>query len=140
DEDSNIAQNFDRILELNGSEARVTPLEATARYFGALLREQQPVGGMSGQVNKTLRDQFRMPGYPFVLITTDLLQEGEDLHTFCSSIHHYGISWTASSMEQRTGRIDRVRSQTERRLSSLDHDPSGDDLLQVHFPHLQDTI
>ena len=95
---------------------------------------------MWGQVSRTLVQQFRMPGYPFVLVTTDLLQEGEDLHTFCSSIYHYGISWTASSMEQRIGRIDRVRSQTDRRLSSLTRDPDGDELLQVHFPHLQDTV
>jgi hypothetical protein len=81
-----------------------------------------------------------MPGYPFVLVTTDLLQEGEDLHPFCSSVHHYGISWTPSAMEQRIGRIDRVRSQSERRLSSLNREPKGDDWLQVYFPHLQDTV
>ena len=68
----------------------------------------------AGQPN-TVR-QFRLPGYPFVLVTTDLLQEGEDLHTFCDCVYHYGISWTPSAMEQRTGRIDRVRSLTERRL------------------------
>jgi len=140
DELSEIAQNFDLILDVNASEARVTPLEETARYFGALLREQQPVGGMSGQVNKTLRDQFRMPGYPFVLVTTDLLQEGEDLHTFCSAVYHYGIAWTPSSMEQRIGRIDRVRSQTERRLSGAATMPEGDELLQVYYPHLEDTV
>ena len=49
----------------------------------------------------------------------DLLEEGEDLHTFCSAVHHYGISWTPSSVEQRIGRIDRVRSQTDRRLAQL---------------------
>jgi hypothetical protein len=81
-----------------------------------------------------------MPGYPFVLITTDLLQEGEDLHTFCSSVHHYGISWTPSAMEQRIGRIDRVRSQTDRRLSSLQGVAGGEDWLQVYFPYLQDTV
>jgi len=43
-------------------------------------------------------------------------------------------------MEQRIGRIDRVRSQTDRRLSSLGRDPDGNELLQVHFPHLQDTV
>jgi hypothetical protein len=96
---------------------------------------------MSGQVNQTLVRQFRMPGYPFVLISTDLLQEGEDLHTFCSSIHHYGISWTPSSMEQRTGRIDRVRSASDRRLAAIqDREPSGVEKLQVYFPHLEDTV
>ena len=95
---------------------------------------------MWGKVNRTLVQQFRMPGYPFVLVTTDLLQEGEDLHSFCSSIYHYGISWTASSMEQRIGRIDRVRSQSDRRLSELHRDAHGDELLQVYFPYLQDTV
>jgi hypothetical protein len=81
-----------------------------------------------------------MPGYPLVLITTDLLQEGEDLHTFCSSVHHYGISWAPSAMEQRIGRIDRVRSQADRRLSSLEGPLQGPHKLQVHFPHLRDTV
>ena len=45
-------------------------------------------------------------------LVTDLLQEGEDLHTFWSDVFHYGISWTPSAMEQRIGRVDRVRSLT----------------------------
>jgi hypothetical protein len=92
------------------------------------------------QVNQTLVRQFRMPGYPLVLVSTDLLQEGEDLHTFCSAIQHYGISWTPSAMEQRIGRIDRVRSQTDRRLGQLDRAVTGDEMLQVYYPHLQETV
>ncbi len=135
-----IATNFALILDVNLPDARTAPLSESSRYVARLLRQQQPTGGMAGQVNQTLVRQFRMPGYPFLLVTTDLLQEGEDLHTFCSSVHHYGISWTPSSMEQRIGRIDRVRSQSERRLSSLTREPSGSDHLQVYFPHLQDTV
>src|SRR5690606_25547434 len=66
--------------------------------------------------------------------------EGEDLHTFCSSVLHYGISWMPSSMEQRTGRIDRVNSATQRRLGGMTCDPAGSDLLQVYYPHLRDTV
>jgi len=95
---------------------------------------------MAGQVNETLVRQFRMPGYPFVLITTDLLREGEDLHTFCSQVYHYGISWMPSSMEQRIGRIDRVNSHTYRRLRGLRGHLDGEHLLQVYLPHLRDTI
>jgi hypothetical protein len=140
---SAIAENFDLIIDVNAPDARPKdrlPLAAAARYVASLLRQQQPIGGMAGQVNQTLVRQFRMPGYPLVLVTTDLLQEGEDLHTFCSAVHHYGISWTPSAMEQRIGRIDRVRSQTDRRLSMLDRPPTGDDWLQVFFPHLEDTV
>jgi len=141
DELSELAANFELILDVNEPDARNTPLAEMAQKFGQLLRQQQPVGGMAGQVNSTLVRQFRMPGYPFVLLSTDLLQEGEDLHTFCSAVHHYGIAWTPSSMEQRIGRVDRVRSQTERRLLSSGHGTLVDeDKLQVYFPHLEDTI
>lgn len=139
DELAAISENFALILDVNAPSARETSLLASAKLFGSLLRQQQPVGGMSGQVNRTLVNQFRMPGYPLVLVTTDLLQEGEDLHTFCSSIHHYGISWTPSSMEQRIGRIDRVRSQTDRRLSRAAV-ATPESKLQVYFPYLEDTV
>src|SRR5258708_239839 len=139
DELRELATNFDLILDVNAPEARELAVTDTARLFGKLLGRQQPVGGMWGKVNRTLVQQFRMPGYPFVLVTTDLLQEGEDLHSFCSSIYHYGISWSASSMEQRIGRIDLVRSQTDRRLTNLNRDPPGDEVLQLTFPHLQRT-
>lgn len=140
DELADIAANFSLIIDVNAPDAWTKQLGQTTKLFGQLMRQQQPIGGMSGKVNRTLVQQFRMPGYPLVLISTDLLQEGEDLHTFCSAVHHYGISWTPSSMEQRTGRIDRVRSQTDRRLSQLTGGLTGDDQLQVYFPHLTDTL
>jgi hypothetical protein len=132
--------NFELILDVNAPDVLNLPLAEVGRRFGTLLSSQQPTGGMAGKVNHTLVSQFRMPGYPFVLISTDLLQEGEDLHTFCSSVYHYGISWAPSSMEQRIGRIDRVRSQTDRRLSGLSRGLNNEEKLQVYFPHLQDTI
>lgn len=140
DELSEISANFGLILDVNAPDARNLTLGEVARRFGSLMGRQQPIGGMAGQVNHTLVGQFRMPGYPFVLISTDLLQEGEDLHTFCSSVYHYGISWTPSSMEQRIGRIDRVCSQTDRRLTGLRRELEGEDKLAVFFPHLQDTV
>jgi hypothetical protein len=141
DELSEIATHFELILDVNEPMLREAALREGPLLVARLLREQQPVAGMSGQVNQTLVRQFRMPGYPFVLVTTDVLQEGEDLHTFCSAVHHYGIAWTPSSMEQRTGRIDRVRSESDRRLSMIsDRQPSGDEKLQVFFPHLEDTV
>ena len=97
--------NFDLIVDVNVPSLWELPLESVSVEIGKLLRAQQPIGGMSGQVNQTVVRQFRMPGYPFILITTDLLQEGEDLHLFCSDVYHYGIAWMPSSMEQRIGRM-----------------------------------
>ncbi len=137
---SALSTHHDLVVDTNLPALGERGLAEITREVGNLLRQQQPVGGMSGQVNQTLVRQFRMPGYPLVLVTTDLLQEGEDLHTFCSSVYHYGISWTPSSMEQRVGRVDRVRSQTERRLGALQRPVAPDEKLQVYIPYLQDTV
>jgi len=132
--------HFDLILNVNTPDLRTRPLVDAPRMLGTVLGRQQPIGGMFGGINMTLVRQFRMPGYPIVLVTTDLLQEGEDLHTFCSAVYHYGISWMPSSMEQRVGRLDRVNSQTERRLTGLARQPTGDEKLQVYYPHLRETV
>ncbi|MFI7280122.1 helicase-related protein [Micromonospora chersina] len=140
DELKNLADHHDLILDTTLPELRRIDLRETPTHVGRLLTAQQPVAGMSGRVNRRHVQQFRLPGYPLVLICTDLLQEGEDLHTFCSRVYHYGLAWTPSAIEQRIGRIDRMRSQTERRLTKPLGTANADDLLQVHYPHLADTI
>jgi hypothetical protein len=42
-------------------------------------------------------------------------------------------------MEQRVGRIDRVRSKTHRQLESLKQRPAEEEKLQVFYPHLRET-
>ncbi len=140
DELADIAANFALIRDVNAHDLGTLPVNSVAKELGRWLGEQEPVGGMSGKANHRMIRQFRMPGYPLILISTDVLQEGEDLHTFCSAVHHYGLSWTSSATEQRVGRIDRVRSQTDRRLTASEAAPTGEELLQVYFPHLQETV
>jgi hypothetical protein len=134
------ASNFELIVTQNAQRLRESTPREWPTLLGRLLRAQRPIGGMAGTVNSELVRQFRMPGYPLVLVTTDLLQEGEDLHTFCSSVVHYGIAWMPSALEQRVGRIDRVSSQTERRLSDGRDAVSPHDRLQVYYPHLRETV
>jgi superfamily II DNA or RNA helicase len=135
------AESFDAIVDANLPDIRQadTSLSGVTREIGTLLSTQQPVGGMAGGINQRLVRQFRMPGYPFVLATTEVLQEGEDLHLFCSRVYHYGLSWTPSSMEQRVGRIDRVRSKTHRQLESATGEIDPQEKLQVFYPHLRQT-
>lgn len=111
------------------------------------LIQQLPVLGVSGQHKRDVRKtaiQFRMPGYPYVLIATDILKEGEDLHAYCKNIYHYGIAWNPSDMEQRTGRIDRIDSLTYKRIKKIDHTKLSeipfDSKLQVFYPYLADTL
>lgn len=133
-----LAANADLILQVNGIQ---TSSDASPAWLGNRL----PAVGMWGQINATAVRQFRTPTYPLVLVSTDLLQEGEDLHTFCDEVHHYGIAWMPSSLEQRTGRVDRVNSLTERRLSGggcklgADGRPAPSDRLNVLFPFISGT-
>jgi hypothetical protein len=137
---SEIGKNHDLIVAVNFPEVRRLPLTTLPRMFAETLGSQMPVAGMFGGVNQRGVKQFRMPGYPFVLISTDVLQEGEDLHTFCARVIHYGISWTPSSMEQRTGRIDRIGSLVHRRLDGSPNPAKGTDKLQVYYPYLPGTV
>ncbi|TFV97513.1 hypothetical protein E4S40_02330 [Algoriphagus kandeliae] len=106
------------------------------------LYNQTPVVGASGSHKRNISRvamQFRMPGFPYVLITTDVLKEGEDLHLYCSDVYHYGIAWNPSDMEQRTGRIDRINSMSYFKLKK-DGKRTFDNSLQVFYPYLADTL
>lgn len=102
---------------------------------------QSPVKGMSGvKKNKgKVAAQFRMPGYPYVLVTTDIFREGEDLHTYCQNIYHYGIAWNCSDMEQRTGRIDRINSLSNRLMVKTQSN-DFDGKIHVFYPYLEKTL
>nr|WP_321521238.1 helicase-related protein [uncultured Macellibacteroides sp.] len=111
------------------------------------LIQQLPVLGVSGQHKRDVRKtaiQFRMPGYPYVLIATDILKEGEDLHSYCKNIYHYGIAWNPSDMEQRTGRVDRIDSLAYRNIKQTENTKDSDlafaSKLQVFYPYLADTL
>jgi hypothetical protein len=136
---------FDVVRSLNLSESLVDSftLREAPGYFGQRLGSQQPTVGMAGRVNQTAIHQFRMPGYPYVVVCTDVLQEGEDLHLFCNRVVHYGVAWTPSALEQRTGRIDRLNSLTERSFVRIDgqgRDPEGDEKIQVQVPYVPGTV
>ena len=86
-----------------------------------------------------LAAQFRMPGFPYVLVTTDIFKEGEDLHTYCQNIYHYGIAWNPSDMEQRTGRIDRINSLSYRKITR-DDVVDFNNKVHVFFPYMSQSI
>jgi hypothetical protein len=135
DEVKTIINDFDRIISNN------FPNPNHIKYT---LYNQLPVQGVSGQhkinVSK-IASQFRMPGFPYVLVATDILKEGEDLHTYCTNVYHYGIAWNPSDMEQRTGRIDRIGSKCYYGLiSDQKEDIPFEKKLQVFFPYLSDTL
>jgi len=137
---SNASNAFDLILAMNFPAVHSSSLIDLPTIYSATLKKQVPVGRMSGEVNRQMVRQFRMPGFPLIMVTTDVLQEGEDLHTFCKNVIHYGIAWMPSAIEQRTGRVDRIGSLIQRHYDGVDKPPSDDKFIQVHYPHLRDTV
>ena len=102
---------------------------------------QSPIKGLTGS-NKSKGKwaaQFRMPGFPYALITTDIFREGEDLHTYCNNIYHYGIAWNCTDMEQRTGRIDRINSLSHRGMIK-EQVVEFDNQIHVFYPYVQKTL
>jgi len=138
DEIKDVLKDYEKIVERNFDDIN------KIRYN---LIQQLPIAGISGKHKKNVRKtaiQFRMPGYPYVLITTDILKEGEDLHSYCKNIYHYGIAWNPSDMEQRTGRVDRIDSMAYRLLKKAESEGSESipflNKLQVFYPYLIDTL
>ena len=141
DELAALSDQHERIIQANLPDLGSDDPDQINRELSTLVGGQEPVSAMRAGVNMTAVRQFRMPGYPMVLVTTDVLQEGEDLHLFCSQVYHYGIAWTPSALEQRIGRIDRVGSKVERKLSRIASLPlGGEDMLQVYYPYLRDSV
>jgi hypothetical protein len=130
-----IVNDFDLIVAVNFQ-------ERDENKINAILRNLTPIVGTSGQDDRDrgiLAAQFRMPGFPYVLITTDIFREGEDLHTYCQNVYHYGIAWNPSDMEQRTGRIDRINSKSYRMLNNT-KELSFENKVQVFYPYLRHSV
>ena len=107
----------------------------------AVFRGMAPVVGRSGNIaNKYAVSQFKMPCYPNILICTDVLKEGVDMHLFCDEVIHYGVAWTSGDLEQRTGRVDRVDSLINRRINKHVNGRDSAPKLNVGFPYLAGTL
>ena len=137
-----LADNLDLLLKQNFEDAgEKEPGELTA-YFTRQLSPRAPVLGATGEnasSRSAIARKFRMPGYPRVLVSTDVFQEGEDLHTFCDSVTHYGISASPISLEQKVGRVDRIGSLAYRALHAANGEHTAH-FIQVSFPHIRESL
>lgn len=87
-------------------------------WKGVYLRDEEIVTELHGGVKPETRISrcaaFNSPLLPDVLVCTAIGSEGIDLHLNCDEVIHHDLPWNPARFEQRTGRIDRVGSLSER--------------------------
>ncbi len=139
---SRLAAHLELIIKNNLPGIFDLPRDEYPRFLQTSLNPVSPIIGASGDTSgrSSQARKFRMPGYPLALVSTDVFQEGEDLHTFCDSVVHYGLSGSPVGIEQKTGRVDRVGSMVQRRLMALDRHAKEEEFIQVTFPHVKQSI
>lgn len=97
--------------------------EEAAGTDAATFRVQQPVRMVYGDTRRETRERlmlaFNSPMFPEILISSAVLGEGVDLHRFCRYVIHHDLCWNPSTLEQRTGRLDRIRCKAEAALRPI---------------------
>jgi superfamily II DNA or RNA helicase len=71
-------------------------------------------GLIKSETRRRLMLAFNTPFFPEILIASSVLAEGVDLHLDCRFVVHHDLSWNPSTIEQRTGRVDRIGSKAEK--------------------------
>jgi hypothetical protein len=102
-----------RIERFLGALAQMGPVERENHLRYAMNPKAQSVVLVTGD-GKTDRaavfNGFNTPLLPDVLVCTAVGQEGIDLHRECRHVVHYDLGWNPATIEQRTGRVDRIGS------------------------------
>ena len=105
------------------------------RYLGALESVQpgSKVRLANGLTKQEMRQRlmltFNTPFYPEILVASMIMAEGVDLHLNCRHVIHHDLCWNPSTLEQRTGRIDRIGAKVERCYQSI----------EVYLPYISKT-
>lgn len=136
-------EHFDLIVLKCFQSGTVSSWETVWRErIGEVFRPLAPVIGRSGRVhNRHAIAHFNLPTHPNILVCTDVLKEGVDMHLFCSRVVHYGVAWTSGDLEQRIGRVDRFGSLISRRIAAHGVPVWGaPPCLDVVFPYLDGTL
>lgn len=70
-------------------------------------------GEVPNETRRRLMLAFNTPFFPEILIASSVLAEGVDLHLDCRFVVHHDLCWNPSTIEQRTGRVDRIGCKAE---------------------------
>lgn len=85
-------------------------------------------GATRRDIRTRLMRAFNTPFFPDILVCSQVMGEGVDLQRFCRHVIHHDLAWNPSTIEQRTGRIDRLGCKAENRHP-----------ITVYLPYLSGT-
>lgn len=109
-----LIRNFLRFLVIQcGEDEReryIDALEAIHTFQGHVRLVN---GKTDAETRQRLMLTFNTPFYPEILISSMVMAEGVDLHMNCRHVIHHDLCWNPSTLEQRTGRIDRIGAKVE---------------------------
>ena len=89
---------------------------------------QVATGTTRREARSRLMHAFNTPFFPEILVCSQVMGEGIDLQRFCRHVIHHDLAWNPSTIEQRTGRIDRLGCAAE-----------GRHPIMVYLPYLAGT-
>jgi ERCC4-related helicase len=69
---------------------------------------QEATGDTDRETRQRLMRAFNTPFFPEILVCSEVMGEGVDLQRFCRHVIHHDLAWNPSTIEQRTGRVDRL--------------------------------
>lgn len=127
--DSELASTLEALTKAS---PRMITVKATSRE-NETTKILQAVQLVNGDTDKSTRGRsmvgFNTPFFPDILISSSVLSEGVDLHLACRHVIHHDLSWNPATLEQRTGRIDRIGGKVERVRQPI----------QVYLPYIAAT-
>lgn len=110
---------LDAALETRTGRIRVEKEEDEVSYAGSsattLANVQVATGRSKRDTRARLMRAFNTPFFPDILVCSQVMGEGVDLQRFCRYVIHHDLAWNPSTIEQRTGRIDRLGCKAEGR-------------------------
>ncbi|MCH7727796.1 MAG: DEAD/DEAH box helicase [Planctomycetes bacterium] len=107
-------------IEGDGDEAKESVL--------TLANIQVATGETQRDTRARLMRSFNTPFFPDIFVCSQVMGEGVDLHRYCRHVIHHDLDWNPSSIEQRTGRVDRLGCKAE-----------GRHPIPVYLPYLAGT-
>lgn len=111
-------EQVDLLAALSGVSVGGVRVEDERESEGGILtlpNIQSATGETRRETRERLMRTFNTPFFPEILVCSQVMGEGVDLQRYCRHVIHHDLDWNPSTLEQRTGRIDRLSCKAESR-------------------------